>query len=180
MGLECIETDRLRLARWEPDRHTDAVVEMNADPEVMRHIGEGRPLARAESEAQSERLAAHWERFGFGLWAVQLRASGAVVGFAGLSHPLWLPAEVEFVEVGWRLSRCAWGSGIASEAGRAGVGAGFGILGLECVVSYIRPANARSQAVSRRLGMELARTTSHPGGGHAIEVWELRAGRAAP
>jgi RimJ/RimL family protein N-acetyltransferase len=183
---ETIETERLRLERWDVERHTAALVAMNADAEVMRFVGEGRPLMPAESERQSETIAAHWERFGFGLWAVV--AAGAApdvargnvpLGFAGLAHPLWLAGEEAMVEVGWRLRRGAWGQGFASEAGRAAVALGFGELGLPALVSYIRPGNARSQAVSRGLGMTVTRSVAHPRLNHSVEVWELRADRRA-
>jgi RimJ/RimL family protein N-acetyltransferase len=176
---DLFETERLRLERWDPARDTDALVEMNADAEVMRHIGDGRPGTRAESELQSRSIASHWERFGFGLWAVRLAADEPAVGFAGLAHPLWFPSERSMVEVGWRLRRDAWGRGIATEAGRAGLDVGFGVLALERIVSYILPGNARSQAVSRRLGMELARVVAHPRRRDPVQVWELRAGPAA-
>jgi RimJ/RimL family protein N-acetyltransferase len=174
---ETIETARLRLERWEPERHTSALAEMNADAEVMRHIGDGAPVTRAESELQSRSIASHWERFGFGLWAVRMGADSPVLGFAGLSHPLWFPSERAMVEAGWRLRRDAWGQGIATEAGRAALEVGFGVLGLEQIVSYIFPGNERSQAVSRRLGMQRVRVVAHPRGPHPVEVWELRADR---
>jgi RimJ/RimL family protein N-acetyltransferase len=171
---ETIDTERLRLERWDPARHTDALAELNAQPEVMRHIGDGTPATRAESELQSSAIAAHWERFGFGLWAVHL-PDGPPLGFAGLSHPLWFPSERAMVEVGWRLRREAWGQGIASEAGRAGLALGFRVLVLDRIVSYILPGNERSQAVSRRLGMELARVVAHPRRPGSLEVWEIGA-----
>ena len=184
-GIERVGTARLRLERWDPARHTVALAELNADPEVMRGVGEARPATRAESEGQSGRMGAHWERFGFGLWAVHVAderavladepTTGRFVGFAGLSHPLWLPSEADEVEVGWRLRRDAWGHGYATEAGRAGLEKAFGALGLERVISLIRPDNARSQAVARRLGMAIARSVPHPRLPHDLDVWELRA-----
>jgi RimJ/RimL family protein N-acetyltransferase len=177
-GIESLETSRLRLARWEPRRHLEALVALNGDAEVMRFIGTGRAATRLEAERQSLAIAAHWDRFGFGLWAVSPRAGeGRVLGFAGLSHPLWFPAEADEVEVGWRLQREAWGQGFASEAGRAGIELAFGTLGLDRVVSYIQTENTRSQAVARRLGMALDRVAMHPTLGHDVEVWRLRAGR---
>jgi RimJ/RimL family protein N-acetyltransferase len=181
---ETVETARLRLERWSVERHTAALVAMNADAEVTRFLGAGRPLTRAESERQSERIAGHWARFGFGLWAVMAppgapcgAADDVVLGFAGLAHPLWLAGEEATVEVGWRLRRDAWGQGFASEAGRAAVALGFGELGLPALVSYIRPGNTRSQAVSRRLGMTLARSVTDSHLHHRLEVWELGADR---
>jgi RimJ/RimL family protein N-acetyltransferase len=56
------------------------------------------------------------------------------------------------VEIGWRLSRDAWGNGYATEAARAALDFGFG-SGLEEIVSMTSTTNLRSQAVMQRLGM---------------------------
>jgi RimJ/RimL family protein N-acetyltransferase len=141
----------------------------------MRFIGAGLPATPEESSAQSTAIAAHWEQFGFGLWAVSV--AGDVVGFAGLAHPLWWPQERENVEVGWRLRRESWGQGYATEAARAAVSLAFGTLGLERVVSYIELGNTRSDAVAERLGMEIARVVAHPRRPKTLRVWELRADR---
>jgi RimJ/RimL family protein N-acetyltransferase len=175
-------TERLSLERWDTGRHTAALVAMNGDPEVMRFIGDGGIPTRAQSARQSAAIAAHWERFGFGLWALRLsddpsEQTGPVIGFAGLAHPLWWPAESANVEVGWRLRRDAWGRGYASEAARAAVDTAFGPLGLRGVVSYIRAGNARSQSVARRLGMQVERVAAPPAHREPLEVWVLRADR---
>jgi ribosomal-protein-alanine N-acetyltransferase len=84
--------------------------------------------------------------------AVEAKGAG-FIGFAGLNPP---PFEAHFtpcVEVGWRLARHAWGKGYATEAARASLDWGFGKLGLEQIVSFTVPANARSRAVMERLGM---------------------------
>jgi 3-dehydroquinate dehydratase/shikimate dehydrogenase len=169
---ELVETPRIRLERWGAP-HRDALVAINREPEVVQYINAGVPLTDAQSLAQSARIAAHWERYGFGLWAVVERESGRTLGFAGLSHPLWFPHEAERVEVGWRLHPDAWGRGFATEASTAAVVIGFTDLGLDALVSYIHVANARSRAVSRRLGMELERTIAHPTQPHGLDVFAL-------
>lgn len=170
--MELVETERLRLERWRP-RHTEALAQMNAEPEVMRYVGDGRPASAEASRAQSARFAGHWERFGFGLWAVFERAGAEPVGFAGLSHPLWFPEEIDNVEVGWRFRRSTWGRGYATEAGAAGVRAAFEALGRDGIVSYIHPDNERSRAVAERLGMCYARDATNPKTGRPIAVYEL-------
>jgi RimJ/RimL family protein N-acetyltransferase len=147
-----LRTPRLLLRAWRPeDREPFAA--MNADADVMRHIADGRPLDRAASDALLARLVDHWDRHGFGLWAAEVRATGAPAGFVGLAIPSFLPSVLPAVEVGWRLSREHWGHGYATEGARAAVDHGLGTLGLAQVLAIIDPANARSIRVAGRLGM---------------------------
>ena len=81
----------------------------------MRYIGEGSTLTRDESEEQVSTFVRHWEVKGFGLWAVEEKASGAFVGFVGLAHQdEWTGGE-HMTEVGWQLDRACWGKGLATE-----------------------------------------------------------------
>ncbi|MEV7971352.1 GNAT family N-acetyltransferase [Sphaerisporangium sp. NPDC088356] len=145
-----LETERLVLRRWR-EEDLKPFAEMNADPEVMEHFPA--TLSRAESDAMAGRIEAGLEEHGFGLWVVEVRDSGLFAGFTGL---VWQRFEAHFtpaVEVGWRLAREAWGHGYATEAATAALDHGFGPAGLAEVVSMTVPANVRSQAVMRRLGM---------------------------
>lgn len=66
-------------------------------------------LTRAESDSIIERIEAHFERHGFGLWAVEVVDQAPFIGFVGLAVP---PFEAHFtpcVEVGWRLAAQFWG-----------------------------------------------------------------------
>lgn len=145
-----IRTGRLLLRRWLPlDRGPFAA--MNADPEVMAHFPA--PLSREQSDALIERIEAGFARHGFGLWALELRSTGAFAGFTGLAVPGFEAAFTPAVEIGWRLPRSAWGQGYATEAARAVLGFAFGDIGLAEVVSFTSTVNERSEAVMRRLGM---------------------------
>ena len=83
----------------------------------------------------------------------------AVVRFTTMASPL-----DGAVEVGWRLAREHWGQGYATEAARAWLAHGFGAMDVPEIVAFTAPANARSQAVMRRLGMrhDPARDFEHP------------------
>ena len=111
------------------------------------------PLSRRQSDELIERIEAEFEANGFGLWALELRATGEFLGFAGLAVPAFEAHFTPAVEVGWRLARSAWGNGYATEAGRAVLDFGFGEAGLSEVVSFTTVANRRSRAVMERLGM---------------------------
>jgi ribosomal-protein-alanine N-acetyltransferase len=164
-----LRTDRLLLRRWrEEDRAPFAA--MNADPVVMEHFPA--VLSRAESDAFVDRVEQGFEDRGFGLWALELSASGAFVGFTGLAVPRfhvgWMDErEQPVVEVGWRLAPGAWGRGLATEAARAALRFGFDDLGRREIVSFTVLENLRSQAVMRRLGMTRLTTYDHPVAGTA-------------
>ncbi|RLV04627.1 GNAT family N-acetyltransferase [Streptomyces griseocarneus] len=144
-----LRTDRLLLRPW---RESDLApwAAMNADPAVREHLGP--PLTREQSDASVARFQAGFDELGYGWWAVEARATGEFIGFAGLDE---VEDDMPFtgVEVGWRLARPFWGHGYASEAGRAALAFGFGTLGLPEILAVTTVGNLRSQAVMRRLGM---------------------------
>jgi RimJ/RimL family protein N-acetyltransferase len=144
-----IATERLLLRGWRPpDREPFA--HLNADPQVMEHFPA--TMTRAESDAFADRIEANFAANNFGLWAVEVIATGQFIGFTGLNR---VPFEAHFtpaVEVGWRLARSAGGNGYATEAARAALQRGWE-LGLDEIVSFTATANLRSQALMRRLGM---------------------------
>ena len=154
-------TERLVLRQWrEADREPFA--QLNADPEVMRFFPA--PLGREQSDAMVSRIHDLIEAQGWGLWAVERRDTGAMVGFTGLAVPRHPLPFQPCVEVGWRLARSAWGHGFATEAAREALRVGFDELGLAEVVSFTTVTNTRSRAVMERLGMvrDPAEDFDHP------------------
>jgi ribosomal-protein-alanine N-acetyltransferase len=145
-----LQTGRLVLRRWRAeDRQPFAA--LNADPEVTQYLPA--PLSRGESDDLVDRIEASFDANGFGLWALEVKATGEFIGFTGLSVPRFEAAFMPTVEVGWRLARSAWGKGFATEAARASLDCGFGEHGLDEVVSFTTETNAPSRAVMHRLGM---------------------------
>ena len=145
-----MRTERLLLRRWvQADREPFGL--MNADPEVMASFPA--PLSRHASDLLVDRIEGHFVRHGFGLWALEIVASGEFIGFTGLAIPHFEAAFTPTVEVGWRLARSAWGHGYATEAGRAVLGIAFSELLLPEVVSFTSELNTRSRAVMERLGL---------------------------
>jgi RimJ/RimL family protein N-acetyltransferase len=101
-----------------------------------------------------------WILHGYGMWAVEERASGRLIGRVGFLNPHGWPA----CELGWLLAREAWGHGFALEAAEAARAYGRAKLGIGELISLIRPDNVRSIALAQRLGASLDRKTDFMGG----------------
>jgi ribosomal-protein-alanine N-acetyltransferase len=123
------------------------------DPEVMRYIGYGRPLSRAETLANLESIVSAFRRRGFGRWALEKREGGGLVGYCGLSQGHDGPG----VELAYMLAREEWGRGLAVEAGRACLRYGFERLGVESITGLTMHDNWRSRRVLERVGMKFQR-----------------------
>ena len=109
--MSTLTTARLRLRPF-TQKDLDDYAAMCADAEVMRHIGSGGAVARDIAWRQMALFAGHWSLLGYGMWALQERASGRLVGRAGYLDPEGWPGN----ELGWLLAREFWGRGVASAA----------------------------------------------------------------
>ncbi|HWY90373.1 MAG TPA: GNAT family N-acetyltransferase [Solirubrobacteraceae bacterium] len=145
-----LRTTRLLLRRWRETDHAPFAA-LNADPVVMEYFPDR--LTRAESDDLIARIEAGFATRGYGLWALEVRATGEFVGFTGLAVPSFNAHFTPAVEVGWRLAQAAWGKGYATEAGLASIAFGFRDAGLDEIVSFTSAANTRSRAVMERIGM---------------------------
>ena len=104
------------------------------------------------SNAFVDRIEAHWDEHGWGLWALEVPGVAPFIGFTGL----WPATHVlgwESREVGWRLARQHWGHGYATEAAREALRFGFEDHGFDEIVSFTVPQNTRSRAVMERIGL---------------------------
>jgi RimJ/RimL family protein N-acetyltransferase len=164
-----LRTDRLCLRCWRPSDRTPFAA-LNADPRVMEFFPA--TLAREDSDRLAARIDAHFERHGFGLWAVEIPNVTSFAGFIGLSVPSFNTHFTPCVEIGWRLSAEHWGRGYATEGARAVLTFGLETLGLPEIVSFTVPGNLRSRRVMERIGMvyDPADDFDHPGlpDGHGL------------
>lgn len=153
-------TERMLLRRWrEEDR--EPFFQMCQDADVMRYL---LPMNdRAASDAFINRLDAHFDVNGFGMLAAERRETGEFIGVIGLQMPRVAITPESCVEAGWRLSRSAWGQGLAQEGAAAAIEAGFSRLGLTEILAVTAIQNERSWRVMERLGMRRdASSFAHP------------------
>lgn len=173
-----LDTDRLRLRPWRSEDHAPYAA-ICADPEVMRHIGTGATRTAEQASRAIRAFEAGWEERGYGLFAVELKRSGALIGFTGFSSPDFLPEILPSVEIGWRFARACWGVGYATEAAAAALSFGVMELGLTDIVSICQIGNHASERIMRKLGMTLDRRTIDPSCGRRVAVYRSP-GQEAP
>jgi RimJ/RimL family protein N-acetyltransferase len=163
--VPALRTERLLLRGWR-ESDLDAWAAIAADVEVMRWVGEPAGMSREDAWRHIAYLVGHWELRGFGLWAVEERDGGELVGRIGLYRPEGWPG----LELGWTVTRSRWGRGYATEAGRAAVDWAREELGADHLISLIADDNPRSQRVAEKLGMSPeARTAVR--GEHDVRVF---------
>jgi RimJ/RimL family protein N-acetyltransferase len=145
-----LETQRLLLRGWDED-DLDAYVALHADPHVAYWLG-GR-LTPEEAQASLERNKARLAEQGWGMYAIERKEDGALMGLAGLQP---IAPEIPCgpgVEASWRLAPAFWRHGYCTEAMQA-ILADASQRGELEIVSFTATTNTRSQAVMTRLGFE--------------------------
>jgi RimJ/RimL family protein N-acetyltransferase len=114
----------------------------------MRFLGEGKTLNRFEAWRQMAMILGHWQLRGYGIWAVEERKTGDLVGRIGFFNPEGWPG----FELGWVLGRAYWGQGYATEGARRALRYAFTEMKRDHVISLIAPENRASILVAERLG----------------------------
>jgi RimJ/RimL family protein N-acetyltransferase len=153
--MALVETARLCLRELRP-QDLDALAAVYADPETMRFVGQGRARSRAET---AERIAWHRRRYredGYGVWGVERRACGTLIGSAGL-----LDREIDGrreLELACVIARAHWGCGYGCEVARAIRDLALGVLGAARLVALVDHGNSASAVIARRIGMRHERT----------------------
>lgn len=154
-----LETERLSLRRA---TLADApfLLQMWNEPSYIEFIRDWgvRTVAQAEALLR-ERVLASYERNGFGLFVVTLKATGEPLGMTGLIRRPGL----DDVDVGYAYLPQHWGQGYASEAAAAVMAYGRETLGLPRIVAIVSPHNARSIRVLEKLGLRYERMVTLPG-----------------
>lgn len=175
MRASSLETERLLLRDWRPEDE-EPFARINADPQVGRYLL-GRAESRDETARTLQRIQEHWNRWGYGLWAVEHKADRRFLGFIGLSHHRWFPEDVE---IGWRLDPRYWNRGFATEGARAALQYAFDELALDHIISIIHRDNVASRRVAEKLGLTVWRVTDfdHPESGDPMPIVVYRRGAA--
>jgi [ribosomal protein S5]-alanine N-acetyltransferase len=166
IDLGAVDTERMVAERMRP-RHQHELSVLLRDPRVARTLWPGET---PPSEGQLLHILAdkldHWERYGFGLWLLRDRTTGAMVGRGGLQHTV-VGRDGE-VEAGWAIVPERWGEGLGTELAHLCIGVAFDKLELEEVIAMALPTNAASRRVMEKAGFAYERDVVYRGLAHVL------------
>ena len=163
-----IETDRLFLREMMPEDF-DALYTVLADSDIMQHY----PYTFDEARVRGW-ISKNIERcnvFGFGLWAVCLKATGEIIGDCGLTMQC-IDGTI-LPEIGYHIAKAYQHQGFAREAAIAVRDWTFTHTSFGTVYSYMKQGNAASCAVARANDMTLLREFTDPEGDRTL-VYAIR------
>ena len=153
-----LETERLY---FRPLAREDLpwLIEMRSPDPVNRYLG-GPSMQNAEAlDKRLDFYISCHEKLGFGFSAMELKATGDLIGTSGL-QPLEDTGEIE---VGYNLSQKYWRKGFGFECAMGWLRHGFETCGLERIVAIAHPDNVGSWRIMEKCGMRYEKTETHYG-----------------
>jgi RimJ/RimL family protein N-acetyltransferase len=153
-----LSTERLILTTPKVE-DLDEVFELQSDPEVMRHIGDG-ARTRALVETFLKMAMEHYAKHSFSFFSVREKETNHFVGQAGLVY-LGYDDNQPNIEVGYRLHTTYWGKGYATELTTALIEWGFRTLNIPKLMAVADPNNLASHKVLLKAGMTYSGTTTY-------------------
>lgn len=152
--MPVLTTDRLILRQLDAG-DAPFILRLVNEPSWLRNIGD-RGI-RTPDDARAYIVTgpvAMYARCGFGLWLVELKATGVPIGLCGLIRRDTLPD----VDLGFALLPEYCGQGYATEAAAASVAYARDSAALARIVAITAPDNHRSQSLLKKLGFTYERS----------------------
>ena len=161
-----LETPRLLLRQFSLDDAAFIFALVN-DPAWLRHIGDRNVRNLDDARGYIGRGMAAFERQGYGMGVVAVRATGEPAGIAGLIKRDGL----EDVDLGFAFLPAYRGQGLASESAAAVLEHGMRVLGMKRIVAIVSEANDPSIKILEKLGMRFERMIRLPGDDEEIRLY---------
>jgi RimJ/RimL family protein N-acetyltransferase len=152
--MDELETQRLRLRLFSLD-DLDELALIFSDPLVLKYLATGRAATREETRTALLSMIRHWQRHGYGRWAVVELATNRLIGYGGLRSFDGTP------ELVYLLARAYWNRGLATEMARASLEYGFTQRQFEHIIALTRPDNLASRRVMEKIGMSYERAANY-------------------
>lgn len=149
-----LQTPRLILRQF-TEADASLIFTLNSDPEVIKYVHE--PILQSVEQAKeiiSQVILPQYKN-NFGRWALHTKNNDEFIGWCGLKY-LPIPGEID---LGYRLSRFAWGNGYATEAAIHVLDHGFNQLHLKEIIGRAHLQNISSINVLKKIGMQFIKET---------------------
>jgi RimJ/RimL family protein N-acetyltransferase len=156
--VKILETERLVLRRLTAG---DAafILELLNEPAFLENIGDRGARTLADARRYIARgPVASYRKFGFGLYLVALKDSGAPIGICGLLKR----ESLDDVDIGFAFLRKYWSQGYARESAAAVLHYGWTKLRLPRIVAITKPTNQASIALLEKLGLRFEKSIALP------------------
>jgi RimJ/RimL family protein N-acetyltransferase len=165
--VKILETERLLLRRLTAG---DAafILELLNEPAFLQNIGDrgARTLADARRYIAKGPVASY-RKFGFGLYLVELKDSGAPIGICGLLKR----ESLDDVDIGFAFLRRYWSQGYARESAAAVMDYGWTTLRFPRIVAITKPNNQASITLLEKLGLRFEKIIALPDHGGANKLF---------
>lgn len=129
------ETPRLILRQFTKD-DSKLILQLNSDPEIVKYVHE--PIL---TELKDDNL---------GRWATYTKNNNEFIGWCGLKYR----AELDEIDLGYRLIKKAWGMGFATEAAKHTLDHGISKLNIDLITGRAHVENIASIKVLEKIGMQ--------------------------
>ena len=148
-----LESERLSLRHIAED-DADFIIKLLNEPSFVRNIGDKgvRTTLDAVRYIRTGPISSY-ERFGFGLYLVELKDTGVSIGICGLLKR----DSLENVDIGFAYLPQFWSKGYAFEAASVVMAYGKNVLGISHIVAITSPDNIGSIRVLEKLGLRFER-----------------------
>lgn len=157
--MKIIETERLSLRLFAED-DAEFVYQLVNEPGWIQNIGD-RGVRTIDDGRQfiTNKLAAGYARFGFGLYLVELKETGESIGMSGLVKR----DSLEDVDIGFAFLEKFWSKGYAFESASAVLDYAQNTLRLKRIAAIVAPDNRGSIKLLEKLGLHFERMIKMPG-----------------
>ena len=160
------ETERLIIREYTM-ADFDALYEILSDGETMKYYP--KPYDRVGTERWLNWCRDCYQRYGFGLFALELKENGKFIGDCGISMQS-IDGEL-LPEIGYHIHKAYWRQGYAKEAARAVKDWFFENTDFDAVYSYMNQENHPSRATAASNGMR--RIKAYHDGEEALFVYAI-------
>jgi len=151
LPLDILETKRLKVREMTLD-DIDRLYEIYAEPSITKYMEGLYPDRQEELEFSKSYIENMYGFYGYGLWIVVEKASGRIIGRAGLSNR---EADGEVcLELGYVIAKESQKKGYATEVSQAILEYAKDELGATKVIALMKSENEASVRTAEKLGFK--------------------------